>query len=274
MRKHEIESGVVVPVHNPISGSAAETVIALGIFFVFIVAALALCARSLGTDLANADGLWMEDYLRDWLVRGVDMTTWQSPMASNYFPEMLIYGLIRYGTGSIYLGFMGFRIVKVILYAILFYQLLAFLTRLSRTYRLWLASLLSCGMVLATMQVGGTQDFWQLYVPGAHGGAFVNTLGALVITLHWLRNPEENRWRTFCPAFAAVHCRRPVRYDLRGVVHNACHSRHGRAGRTGRNHQAFILEICNLPFVSDSAGAYVASDNTIQGAGPSFPCIS
>ena len=193
MSKNDTESSVVAPVYDPISGGATKKAITWGIFLIFVFSALVLCSRSLGTDLVNADGLWMEDYLRDWLVRGVNMTTWQPAMAPNYFPEMLIYGLIRYGTGSIYLGFMGFRLVKVILYAVLFYKLLSFATDLSRIYRLWIALLLSCGIILATILVGGTQDFWQLYVPTAHGGAFVNTLGAIVISLHWLRNPKENR---------------------------------------------------------------------------------
>ena len=128
------------------------------------------------------------------MVRGVDMTTWQPAMAPNYFPEMLIYGLISYGTKSIYLGFMGFRLVKAILYAFLFFNLLSFITGLSRTYRLWVVLFLSCGMMLAAILVGGTQDFWQLYVPTAHGGAFVNALGAIVIMLHWLRKPKKNQW--------------------------------------------------------------------------------
>ncbi len=173
-----------------------EIAITLGLFFIFIVSVLALCSRELGVDLANADGSWMEDYLRDWLVRGVDMTTWQPALASNYFPEMLIYGLLRYGTGSIYLGFMGFRVVKAILYTFMFYKLLLFITGFLRIHRLWIALLLSCGMMLATILISGTQDFWQLYVPGAHGGAFVNILGAIIISLYWLRSPKESQWKT------------------------------------------------------------------------------
>lgn len=192
-----IVSSIAVAVSSPILGRKTQYAITLSIFLIFIISVLALCTRSLGTDLVNADGLWMEDYLRDRLVRGVDMTTWQPAMAPNYFPEMLIYGLIRYITGSVYLGFMGFRIIKVILYAYLLYKLLSLLTDLSRVYRLWIALLLSCGIILATILVGGTQDFWQIYVPTAHGGALVNTLGAIIITLYWLRNCEENQWRSF-----------------------------------------------------------------------------
>jgi len=206
------ESRVDPPTDRRFSSAATEKAITIGVLVVLILSALVLCTRNLGPDLANADGLWMDDYLRDWLVRGVDMTTWQSPMAPNYFPEMFMYGLIRYAAGSIYLGFIGFRLAKFILFIALFYLLLASLVRLSRTYRFWIASLLSCAMVLATACLGVTQDFWQLYVPTAHGGAFVNAQAAVLVTLYCLENPDQARWQSL--AVLGLLCTMAVLSDM------------------------------------------------------------
>lgn len=169
-----------------------EKTITFVVYFIFIITILALCTKVLGTSLTNSDTLWMVDYLRDWLVRGVDMRTWQPAMAPNYFPEMLIFGLFIYGTKSVYLGFMVFRIAKALLYVFLFYKLLDLITQLPKIYKSWIAILLSTGMVLATIIIGNTQDFWQLYVPTAHGGAFVNSLIGIVLISYLLQNQKKN----------------------------------------------------------------------------------
>jgi len=147
--------------------------------------------------LFNGDSLWTEDYLQDWLVHGVDMKTWMTPGAPNFFPEMLIYGLFRYATGNVYLGFVGFGLVKIIFYGFIFYNLLSLITDISIRHKLWF-SLLGISVLLLASILLGSQfsytrilDFWQLFSPGGHGGAIANALIAILLILCWFRSPDK-----------------------------------------------------------------------------------
>lgn len=146
----------------------------------------------------NADALWMEDYLQDWFVHDVNMKSWMTPGAPNFFPEMLIYGLIRFVTGSVYWGFVGFGLIKITLYATIFYSLLSWVTGLSRTHKLWFSSLFVSVLLLTSIFLGQQffyprmPDFWQLFVPTAHGGAITNAIVAIFLTLLWFRDPGKS----------------------------------------------------------------------------------
>ena len=73
-----------------------------------------------------------------------------------------------------------------------------FVTNLTRTRRLWLSLLCVSGMLLSVRlfdtRLNGTGwlDFYQLFVPTAHGGAFANGMLATLLILGWLRNPERD----------------------------------------------------------------------------------
>ena len=163
---------------------------------IYMIAAFLATNHMAQKILFNADALWMEEYLRDWLNRGINMQTWYTPGAPNFFPEMLIYGLFRYATGSVYGALIGFGLVKLILYAALIYGLISWLNNIPRIYRLWFsmfcATMLLLSMIFwGTVQTGAMIDYWQLFEPAAHGGAIINALIALLLLFHWFRNPEK-----------------------------------------------------------------------------------
>lgn len=186
---------------EPAKGESCESAITCAYFAVLIIAVLAVYMAANNVSqwfFFNADTLWMEDYLQDWFVQGLNMKSWMTPGAPNYFPEMLLYGLMRYATGDVFLGFVGFGLIKVIYYVVILYVLLSLITRISRVCRLRLALLYVTLMLLATILLGQQfnyirmLDFWQLFIPTAHGGAICNALLAIFLTLLWLRQPYKS----------------------------------------------------------------------------------
>lgn len=184
-----------------VKGGRAEQAITIGYVAVLLLSMLAVYLTANYVAhwfLFNADSLWIEDYLRDWLVRGIDMRTWLIPGAPNYFPEMLIYGLFRFITGSVYWGFIGFGITKITLCVIIFYGLVSLVSDISRIRRLRF-SILCISLILIFIIILGNQynyfrlpDFWQLFIPAAHGGAILNSLIAIYLILLWLQKPAKS----------------------------------------------------------------------------------
>jgi hypothetical protein len=181
-------------------GSLAERAITFGylaVLFFSILAVYMTCNHIAEWFLFQGDYLWMEDYLQDWLIHGVDMKTWMTPGAPNYFPEMVLYGFFRYVTGSVYWGFIGFGLAKIFLYMIIFYNLISLITTISRNQRLWFSMLCNSVLLLGSILLGSQfeffrmLDFWQLFMPTAHGGAIFNALIAILLTLLWFRYPDK-----------------------------------------------------------------------------------
>src|SRR5262245_2400289 len=114
-----------------VEGGRGELIVTIGygvVFLLSVLAAYMAANHAAQWFLFNGDILWLEDFLRDWLFRGIDMKTWNTPGAPNFFPEMLIYALFRYGIGSVYWGLIGFGLIKTIFYMVIFYMLLSLIT--------------------------------------------------------------------------------------------------------------------------------------------------
>jgi hypothetical protein len=177
-----------------VRGNIGEHVITIGYTTIFLSAVLAayVTVRASNRFLLTADSLWIEDYLRDWLFHGVDMRTWQTPGAPNFFPEMFLYGFFRYITGSVYWSFIGFGFAKIAFYGVVFYKLLSLTRGISRIHKLWFSMLCISVLLLVAILLGSQfqyirfLDFWQLFVPWGHGGAITNALLAILIMLEWL----------------------------------------------------------------------------------------
>ena len=183
-----------------VSGSAAERAITFGYSGILLISIIAIYMTANHVAqwfLYNSDSLWMEDYLHDWLIRGVDMRTWMTPGAPNFFPGMLIYGLFRYATGSVYWGFIGYGFVMIIFYVGMIYCLLSLISEISRVHKLWLSMLCTSVLLLATILLGSQfnylrmPDFWQLFEPTGHGEAIANSLFAIYLILRWIRDPDR-----------------------------------------------------------------------------------
>lgn len=188
---------------EPAYASRAELAITIGYSVSLLISILAvyMAANHLAQRfLFNADILWLEEYLQDLLFRDVDMSSWNTPGAPNFFPEMLVYGLLRYATGSVYWGFIGFGLVKIAFYMSFFYILLSFLSSRSRTQKSWFSMGCTAGLLLTPILLGNrynyvrVTDFWQLFSPGGHGGAVANALIAIWVVLQWLRNPRDYKY--------------------------------------------------------------------------------
>ncbi len=189
---------------EPSPGSNAELLLTFGYIAVFLAAVIAIyITANLVANwlLWNSDTLWQENFLRDILLRGVDIKSWLTPGAPNFFPDMLIYGLLRFSTGSVYWGgYIGFGIAKLACYAIAVYALLSLVTSLSRARKLWFtlacSSVILLGAILLGNQLGlhHIWDFAQLLLPSIHGGAIVDVLIAILLTIMWIR---DSRRRTF-----------------------------------------------------------------------------
>ena len=187
---------------KPVTGGSAERVITFGYFTALLVSVIAIYMTANHVAqwlLFNADSLWTENYLQDWLVKGVDMKTWMTPGAPNFFPEMLIYGLFSFATSSIYWGFVGSGFVKIFFYIFIFYALSSLLTDILRVYKLWFSLFCTSTMLLVSILVGSQfsftrmPDFWQLFVPVGHGGVIANAMIAIVIMFQWFRGSSRSR---------------------------------------------------------------------------------
>ncbi len=203
---------------EPVKGSIGSKLITCGWVLAMLTAGFLVYAmlNSVGVSyFYDSDGLWVEDYLRDLVTPGVNMSTWMSPGAPNYFPEMLIYGLVRLLTGDLKLAMILFSAIKIILIGTSFYAIAGLATNQSKLHRIWFASL-ACTVVCLglPLSMGNTLlepcgaignafavafscteigDMWQFYNPGRHGGAYSNVLFALIFTLLWLRNSSGGR---------------------------------------------------------------------------------
>ena len=164
---------------KPVTGGSAERVITFGYFTALLVSVIAIYMTANHVAqwlLFNADSLWTENYLQDWLVKGVDMKTWMTPGAPNFFPEMLIYGLFSFATSSIYWGFVGSGFVKIFFYIFIFYALSSLLTDILRVYKLWFS--LFCTSTMS------------LKVCSSFSGECISSSGNTPMIRS--RNPEDN----------------------------------------------------------------------------------
>lgn len=203
---------------EPVKGSLARKLITFGYILaplaagVLVYAMLNYVAESYYYD---SDGLWVEDYLRDLVTPGMSMSSWMAPGSPNYFPEMLVYGLVRIGVSDLKLAFIIFGAIKILLIGASFYIMAGLTSSQSKLHRLWFASLVAtivmlglpasegntllepCGAIGDGLRIAFSctevADLWQFYTPGRHGGAYSNVLFGLIVTLFWLRNPSGGR---------------------------------------------------------------------------------
>ncbi|MCY1720375.1 hypothetical protein OU798_08480 [Prolixibacteraceae bacterium Z1-6] len=140
----------------------------------------------------NSDTLYLASVYKDVFVDGTGFQGWNLNGAPNFFPDMLMYFVIRFFTGD-------FRIAYIIFSAVQ-YNLLVFLlgslfrginSKVSLNY-ITLFNLLFPVYLLATILHGSFQYTFDVFSQSYHNGCFINSLLAINFFFRYLTREKKS----------------------------------------------------------------------------------
>ena len=138
----------------------------------------------------NADTMWVEDYLRDLLNQHEDIRTWVLPGALEFFPDMFLYGILRFTFDNMQLAYLVFGLLKFFLTGLCIYGISCFVTKLPRIQLVWFTLITVSLMML--LAANGIYDFSMFYSPAHHHGAITNMFFGLLLMFAWMRTIQNS----------------------------------------------------------------------------------
>jgi hypothetical protein len=139
----------------------------------------------------NSDTLYLASIYKDLFEDGTGFRGWNLNGAPNFFPDMLMYFVVRVFAGDFKLAYVIFSIIQYCLIVLLLGNLFKGINpKINRNY-ITLFNLLFPVYLLATILHGSFQYTFDVFSQSYHNGCFINTLIALNFFFRYINQQKK-----------------------------------------------------------------------------------
>jgi len=144
----------------------------------------------------NSDTLYLASIYKDIFIDKTGFTGWHLNAAPNFFPDMLLYFIIRPFFADFKIAYVVFSIVQYNIILVLIASLFKSVNKQINNIYPILFALMFPLFLLATVWFGSFQYTFHLFSQSYHSGGFINALIAYNLLFRYLNNPEKryNLW--------------------------------------------------------------------------------